>query len=56
VVFAQADGSLQRAHEHWVLGRGAELREPRWSIWHNMLGRPRPAHTPAADPPRRPAH
>ena len=59
VVFAQADGSLQRAYEHWVLGRGAELREPRWSIWHNVLGRPRPAHTPAAhpaDPPRRPAH
>ena len=59
VVFAQADGSLQRAYEHWVLGRGADLREPRWSVWHNVLNRPRPVHAPSvrpADPARRPAH
>jgi Na+/H+-dicarboxylate symporter len=38
VVFATSEGLVQRAHEYWVLGRGAEERGPRWSILRDVLG------------------
>ncbi|MFN9029343.1 MAG: cation:dicarboxylate symporter family transporter [Betaproteobacteria bacterium] len=37
LVIERASGSLQRAHEYWVLGRGAEDRRRRWSILHDVL-------------------
>ncbi len=38
VVFATSEGLVQRAHEYWVLGRGAEEKGPRWSILRDVLG------------------
>lgn len=38
LVIQQASGTVQRAHEYWVLGRGAEEKRPRWSILRNVLG------------------
>lgn len=32
------DGTLQRLHDHWILGRNARAREPRWSVLRNVLG------------------
>jgi ABC-type amino acid transport substrate-binding protein len=38
VVFATHEGMIGRAHEYWVLGRGAEQTGPRWSIARDVLG------------------
>jgi len=38
VAFATGEGLVQRAHEYWVLGRGAEEGGPRWSILRDVLG------------------
>jgi Na+/H+-dicarboxylate symporter len=38
LVIQQASGAVQRAHDYWVLGRGAEEKKPRWSILHDVLG------------------
>jgi len=38
LVIQQAAGSIQRAYDYWVLGRGAEEKRPRWSILRNVLG------------------
>jgi Na+/H+-dicarboxylate symporter/ABC-type amino acid transport substrate-binding protein len=38
IVFAQSEGTIQRAYDYWVLGRGAEKKTPRWSILRNVLG------------------
>jgi Na+/H+-dicarboxylate symporter len=38
VVFATSEGLVQRAHEYWVLGKGAEEKSPRWSILRDVLG------------------
>jgi ABC-type amino acid transport substrate-binding protein len=38
IVYAQAVGRTERAYDYWVLGRGAEEKEPRWSIARNLLG------------------
>jgi hypothetical protein len=37
LVIERASGTLQRAHEYWVLGRGAEEKRRRWSILHDVL-------------------
>lgn len=34
----KARGVIHDAHEYWVLGKGAEITEARWSIRHNVLG------------------
>ena len=31
-------GTLDESFEHWVHGKGAELREPRWSVIRDVLG------------------
>jgi proton glutamate symport protein len=31
------DGTIQKLFNHWILGRGAEKHEPRWSVIHNVL-------------------
>ena len=32
------DGTIDRLYEHWVLGKTAEPREPRWSVVRNVFG------------------
>jgi ABC-type amino acid transport substrate-binding protein len=38
IVFATSEGSVARAYDYWILGQGAERKEPRWSILRNVLG------------------
>jgi ABC-type amino acid transport substrate-binding protein len=38
IVFAQSEGKTKRAYDYWVLGRGAQEKEPRWSVARNLLG------------------
>ena len=32
------DGTIEQLYAHWVLGRGAEPKRPRWSIARDVLG------------------
>jgi Na+/H+-dicarboxylate symporter/ABC-type amino acid transport substrate-binding protein len=34
----KATGDIQVAYDYWILGKGAEKREPRWSIKKDILG------------------
>ncbi|MEA3277725.1 MAG: cation:dicarboxylase symporter family transporter [Pseudomonadota bacterium] len=38
VLLKQHDGTTEKAHEHWILGKGSEKRAPRWSVIRNVLG------------------
>jgi len=38
VVFASNEGMIDRAYDYWILGKGAEEKQPRWSILRNVLG------------------
>jgi Na+/H+-dicarboxylate symporter/ABC-type amino acid transport substrate-binding protein len=38
IVLQQARGNVQRAYDYWILGKGAEIRPPRWSIARDVLG------------------
>lgn len=38
VVFARNEGMIDRAYDYWILGKGAEEKQPRWSILRNVLG------------------
>jgi hypothetical protein len=38
VIFADNAGLIEEAYGYWVLGKGAENTEPRWSIMRNVLG------------------
>ena len=31
------DGTIKNINDHWILGRGAESKEPRWSVIRNVL-------------------
>ncbi|MCA9454519.1 MAG: hypothetical protein KC584_18115, partial [Nitrospira sp.] len=33
----QQDGTLDTVFEHWILGRGAKKKTPRWSIIRDVL-------------------
>jgi Na+/H+-dicarboxylate symporter len=33
----KATGEIQRAYDYWILGKGAEKKEPRWSIKKDVL-------------------
>ena len=33
----QNDGTFEDAYDYWILGKGAEQKEPRWSIIRNVL-------------------
>jgi ABC-type amino acid transport substrate-binding protein len=37
VELKKRDGALARFYDHWVLGKGATDREPRWSVLRNVL-------------------
>jgi len=32
------DGTVEALYDHWILGRDAEARAPRWSILRDVLG------------------
>lgn len=34
----KSTGDIQRAYDYWILGQGAEKKEPRWSIKKDVLG------------------
>jgi len=34
----KATGEIQVAYDYWILGKGAEKREPRWSVMKDVLG------------------
>ncbi len=38
VVLQQSRGEIQRTYDYWILGKGAEIRPPRWSIARDVLG------------------
>ncbi len=38
VIFARSEGTIQHAYDYWILGKGAEVRGPRWSILRDVLG------------------
>ena len=38
VVFASNEGLIDRAHDYWILGKGAREKRPRWSIVRDVLG------------------
>lgn len=38
VLLKQHDGTTGRAFEHWILGKGGEKKEPRWSVVRNVFG------------------
>lgn len=31
------DGTIKNINDHWILGKGAEKKEPRWSVIRNVL-------------------
>jgi hypothetical protein len=33
----QKDGTIRAFYEHWILGRDAVSKKPRWSILRNVL-------------------
>jgi ABC-type amino acid transport substrate-binding protein len=37
IVYAKSEGSIQRAYDYWVLGKGAEEKGRRWSIMRDVL-------------------
>jgi ABC-type amino acid transport substrate-binding protein len=34
----RGSGTIDRLYDHWILGKGAEKTEPRWSVLRNVLG------------------
>jgi hypothetical protein len=32
------DGTIQALYDHWILGKDAKAKAPRWSILRNVLG------------------
>jgi hypothetical protein len=38
LVVERSSGSLQRAYDYWVLGKGVESAGRRWSVMRDVLG------------------
>jgi ABC-type amino acid transport substrate-binding protein len=34
----ESDGTIDQLYDHWILGRDAEKRGPRWSVIRDVLG------------------
>jgi ABC-type amino acid transport substrate-binding protein len=34
----ELDGTIAQVYDYWILGKGSEQKEPRWSIIRNVLG------------------
>jgi hypothetical protein len=39
VELKQKDGTIQALYDHWILGRDATAKRPRWSVLRAILGR-----------------
>ncbi len=37
IEFRKNDGTLQIGYDYWILGKGTEQKQPRWSILRNVL-------------------
>jgi hypothetical protein len=33
----RSDGSLDKIYDYWILGKGTEVKEPRWSVIRDVL-------------------
>jgi ABC-type amino acid transport substrate-binding protein len=38
ITLKKKTGAIDRAYRHWILGKGAEPKEPRWSVIRDVLG------------------
>ncbi len=38
ILYSENIGLIKSSFDYWVAGQGAQNREPRWSIMHNVLG------------------
>ena len=38
VLLKQHDGTVDGGFDYWILGKGTEKREPRWSVIRNVFG------------------
>ncbi len=38
ITLKRANGGIDRAYRYWILGKGAERKEPRWSVIRDVLG------------------
>ena len=38
LLLKQKDETIEKLFNHWILGKGADKKEPRWSIIRNVLG------------------
>ena len=38
VMLKQNDGTVDRTYDYWILGKGTEPKEPRWSVIRDVLG------------------
>jgi hypothetical protein len=36
-ILVREDGTADELHEHWILGGGARIRGPRWSVIRDVL-------------------
>ncbi len=41
ITLKRQDGTIQELFEHWIQGKTTKTRKPRWSIWHDVLQKPR---------------
>jgi ABC-type amino acid transport substrate-binding protein len=37
VMLKRSDGSLDKIYDYWILGKGTEVKEPRWSVIRDVL-------------------
>lgn len=37
VMLKRNDGTIDKIYDYWILGKGTELKEPRWSIIRDVL-------------------
>jgi proton glutamate symport protein len=37
VMLKQHDGAIDAAYQYWILGKGSEQKQPRWSVLRNVL-------------------
>jgi membrane-bound lytic murein transglycosylase MltF len=38
ITLKRRDGDIGIAYRHWILGKGAERKEPRWAVIRDVLG------------------
>jgi ABC-type amino acid transport substrate-binding protein len=38
ITLKRSGGAIDRAYRHWILGKGAASKEPRWSVIRDVLG------------------